>query len=668
MSKKIEITINDKKITVAENSYLLAAIMKSGFTVPTLCQHKDLMPVGSCRLCMCEIEVKGRKKLVTTCNYPIREEITVWTKSEKALKHRKMLAEMYLGRWPNVPTIKFVAEKCGVTESRFTSEITNPDEKACILCGRCTRACHEFTQEDILDFAGRGINRHLTMPFNEVDRHCIGCTSCAYVCPTGAIEVVDDQNKPVDHKKISDHGMKVNAEMATLDADQCRMREVGTANIVDVMDAYDLLPVENYRFGSHELTKNIDSKILKEKYVTQDTNDACWKGCSMACAKAVDDFILRTGPYKGDSVIVDGPEYETAAGAANMGCFDGDFLIEYNFYCDTYGLDTISFATCTAFVMECYEAGIIDKEYTGGMELKFGAIDEALELLHQMAEGKGFGIEVGKGIKQLQLKWIAEKRGDAEFIMDIGMHVKGLEVSEYVSKESIAQQAGYAMANKGPQHDEAWLIFMDMVNNELPTYETKAEALYYFPMWRTWFGLHGLCKLPWNDVVPTGNKFEKETAKVPGHVRNYFKYYEGMTGKPLDEDGMLLQSERVYNLQRIMSKMLGHGERKDDIMPYRGIGPVTKTEYLSREERYDTCLKDVANIDPTGKSTEEKMKLLKDYRQASYDTLMDVVYARKGWNRNATPSLEHIKKLGIDLPEIVAIVEGKLKEDKEKGF
>ena len=73
-------------------------------------------------------------------------------------------------------------------------------------------------------------------------------------------------------------------------------------------------------------------------------------------------------------------------------------------------------------------------------------------------------------------KLFAEKYGaDPKIMQDIGMENKGLEYSQYVSKESLAQQGGYAMTNKGPQHDEAWLIFMDMVNNQIPTFEKKAE-------------------------------------------------------------------------------------------------------------------------------------------------------------------------------------------------
>lgn len=658
--KKIDITINDKQVTVNYDTYLIKALQDIGITVPTLCYHKDLKPSGNCRLCMVEIEDRGKKKLVTSCNYPIRKSISVRTESERVKKQRKLLAEMYLGRWPNVPLIQDVAKRCGATDkNKFRSELTDEDPKACILCTHCVRACEDFIQERIIDFAGRGIKRHLTMPFSKVDPHCIGCTSCAYVCPTGAIEIVDDLNNPVDPKLIRDHGMKVNAEMATLDEFQCRMREVGTANIVEVMDRYDLLPVHNYKYGSHKDTPKIDSGQMKKNYFTQNSPDACWYGCSMACAKAVDNFEVKTGPYKGQKVVVDGPEYETAAGGSNMGCFDLDCIVEFNFYCDTYGVDTISVATAIAFVMECYENGILTKEDTGGKDFHFGNCEAVLESLHEMARGEGFGVEIGKGIRNLKEKLIEKNPDKADFIRDIAMEVKGLEYSEYVSKESLAQQAGYAMAIKGPQHDEAWLIFMDMVNNQIPSFEDKAEALYYFPLFRTWFGLMGLCKIVWNDVVPADNKKHPPqiAAKVPEHVENYWKFFEGMTGIKVDEDKMLEQSARVHNLQRILSYMFGKGTRRDDMPPYRAVGPVTEEEYLSREERYDKQLRENLGLDPQTLSVSEKIEKLRQYRYQQYDKVMDAAYERRGWTKDGIPTLERLKELDIDLPEIVSILQ-----------
>jgi len=656
MADKITVTINGKVVEVQSGVTLLDAIRKAGFSVPTLCRHKDLTPNGSCRLCLCEIESAGGSDFVAACSHAVRSELAVHTDSEPVKKHRRLLAEMYLGRWPNVPAVRSIARRCGVVETRFASEMAGEEKNSCILCGRCVSACDEFVLERILSFAGRGQERHITMPFGEVDPHCIGCTSCAYVCPTRAIEVIDDLNNPFNSTMIRSAGMKVNAEMATLDSQQCRMRQVGTANIVDVMNAYDLLPVHNYRFGQHDEAWRIESSVLKNQYFTQGQTDGCWPGCSMACAKAVDGFELRSGPYAGRKVVVDGPEYETAAGAANMGCFDADFLVEFNFYCDTYGVDTISVATTVAFVMEAFEAGVITVEQTGGLELNFGACDEVLELLHQMARGRGFGVDVGQGIRWLKNKWVEQLGADADFLHDIGMEVKGLEFSEYVSKESLAQQAGYSMAVKGPQHDEAWLIFMDMVNNQIPTFEDKAEALYYYPLWRTWFGLLGLCKLLWNDVVPANNHLEDEPAKVPGHVRGYLKFFEGMTGIPLDEEEMLVQSARVYNLQRVMTRMLGFGTRKDDMPPYRAVGPVTVEEYESRADRYDEQLARQLGIVPAGKSTEEKMAILREYRMKQYELCVDAVYRRRGWTGNGVPTVERLKELGIDLPELVEII------------
>lgn len=660
--EKIVIRIDGREVQAAKDVYLLAVLRENGIAVPTLCNHKDLTPEGTCRLCTVEIEEGGKKRLVTSCNYPVRSPISVETSSERVKSRRKALAGMLLGRWPNVPVIRELAAMCGVKDAeRFKSDLTDANPKACVLCGHCVRACKEFVMENIIDFAGRGTRRHMTMPFGQVDPHCINCTSCAYVCPTGAIEIVDEMNHPHDARMIRNYGMRINAEMATLDRSQCRMREVGTANIVDVMDAYDLLPVQNYRFGSHPDTPKIGSAALKSKYVTQGMPDGCWKGCSMACAKVVDGFTLKTGPYKGQVVAVDGPEYETAAASANMGCFDGDFLIEYNFYCDTYGLDTISMGTCMAFVMECFENGIITTKETGGKKLKFGATAEVLQCLHECAEGKGFGVEVAQGIRRLKEKWARELGADPAFLQDIGMEVKGLEYSEYMCKESLAQQAGYTMAVKGPQHDEAWLIFMDMVNNQIPTFEDKAEALYYYPLWRTWFGLHGLCKLLWNDIVPVSNKTypPQVAAKVPEHVEDFFKFYEGMTGEPLDEEKMLAQSARVHNLQRIMTRMLGFGTRKDDMPPYRAVGPVTKEEYESRAEKYyDRQMKEIIGVDPAGKTTEEKMKITRDHRMKQYNKAVDAAYQRRGWTSEGVPTIARLRQLGIDLPELVDIIKG----------
>ncbi|HEY3312318.1 MAG TPA: aldehyde ferredoxin oxidoreductase C-terminal domain-containing protein [Anaerolineales bacterium] len=467
-----------------------------------------------------------------------------------------------------------------------------------------------------------------------------------------------DKNGAANMALVRKAGQRINKEIAELDDKQNQMRKVGTANIVEVMDHFDLLPTHNFRYGSHPETYKIDSKVWKEAF-TQGLPDGCWLGCTMSCSHGVDKFPLKTGPYAGECVLVDGPEYENAAGlGSNIGNFDPQKVLELNFYCDTYGVDTISFANCVAFAMECYEEGLLTREQTGGLELNFGNGAAALELLHQMARGEGFGLIVGQGVRYMKAYFVREFGAPAEFLQDIGMEIKGMEISEYLTKESIAQQGGYGLATKGPQHDEAWLIFMDQIHNLLPSFQDKAEALHYFPMWRTWFSLHGLCKLPWNDISPANNKQTKEPAKVEEHVENYTWIHEGVTGKATTANDLLEQSERVYNFQKVFSMRMGRVGRQHDTPPYRAMGPVTELEYESRAERYDEQLKRLVEVDPAELSTAEKLAQLRKYREEQYEHLVDAVYKRRGWDENGIPTKSKLHELGMDLPELLEVVEG----------
>ncbi|HNR95702.1 MAG TPA: aldehyde ferredoxin oxidoreductase C-terminal domain-containing protein [Anaerolineae bacterium] len=465
-----------------------------------------------------------------------------------------------------------------------------------------------------------------------------------------------DSNAPADYADLAAVGSKMHHEICVQDPVMNDMRGGGTTMLTRLMNDFDLLPVHNFRFGSHQQAPRL-YKSEFTPYFSLGIPDGCWYGCTLACARSVDQFTPRTGPYKDQVVHVDAPEYETVAGiGSNCGIFDPHAVLEANFYCDLYGLDTISFGTSLAFAMECYEAGILNRERTGGLELHFGNADAMLEILHQIAANEGFGPTVGLGVRQMK-GIFAEKYGaDPQFLQDIGMECKGLEYSEYVSKESIAQQGGYGMANKGPQHDEAWLIFMDAINKQIPTFEDKAEALHYFPMFRTWFGLNGLCKLPWNDVEPADNKKKhppRVAARVPEHVDNYIRLFRAVTGRTdvNEPEDLIRMSEPAYNLQRLFNLRMGFGTREHDAIPYRSMGPVTSEEYESRAERYDAQLKE-AGIDATGQTTAQKVQLLRQHREQRYQQLVDAVYKRRGWTPEGIPTAETVRRLGIDFPDV----------------
>ncbi len=468
-------------------------------------------------------------------------------------------------------------------------------------------------------------------------------------------------NNVADLGTINKVGVKYHKQMHDLDYKQNEMRKIGTANTVMIMNQYDLLPTRNFQTGGDPETVKIAPEVFINHYLTQGIHDGCWYGCTMSCAKAADHFLLKTGPYAGQCVTVDGPEYECVAGlGSNLGIFDPQAILEENFYCDTYGIDLISFATCTAFIMECYQRGQITREDMGGLDLHFGNSQAVLELLHQMSRGDEFGKLAGLGIRKLKKIFVERFGADPQLLQDIGMEVKGLEYSEYAHKESLAQQGGFALANKGPQHDEAWLIFMDMVNKQIPTFEDKAYALYYYPMFRTWFGLVGLCKLPWNDIVPADNYKTDTPAKVPEHVQNYVDLFNAVTGQNIDKEELIIQSERVYQFQRIFNIRMGKGERKDDYPPYRSLGPVSKEEYLSRQELYDKQLLEIQGLDPDTMSLEEKIAKTRAYREDQYEQLVDAVYKRRGWTEEGVPKPERLKEIGMDLPMLLEVIEPRL--------
>ncbi len=467
-----------------------------------------------------------------------------------------------------------------------------------------------------------------------------------------------ETNKPADVEALKKVGKLHSREIVELDPKQHEMAAVGTAHLVTIMNDYDLLPTNNYRYGQHPQAANLGQEVYRRLF--DKGFDGCWVGCTVSCAHGVRDFVPFTGPFKGKKVFVDGPEYETIAGCgSNIGVFDPMTVLEINFYCDAYGVDTISFGTSMAFAMECFEMGLINEDHTGGLDLSFGNRLSALEVLHQLGRGEGVGKIVGQGVRRMREIFAREFGADEAIMKDIGMESKGLETSVYMTKESLAQQGGYGLTLKGPQHDEAWLIFLDMVHGYMPSFEDKAEALHWFPMFRTWFGLCGLCKLPWNDIVPEDNKDTPEPAKVIKHVEWYARYFSAVTGRKVGPDDLITMSETVYNFQRIFNLRMGYGTREHDSLAYRAMGPVTVDEYESRKERYDEQLTKEHGVDISDKSTEEKMAILRKIREDRYEKLKDAVYARRGWTKDGIPSLKTVKRLGIDLPEVVELLESK---------
>lgn len=241
----IEITIDGKACACEKGEYILDVAKRNGIYIPTLCHHPAVPGRGCCRVCLVEVEERGRRKIVTSCIYPVRGECTVWTSSDKVRRERAMVLAFLKKRAPHSDKIAEMAEREGAPE---VSRIVGIDMDKCILCGLCMVTCRTMGSGAIAEIL-RGTEKRVATPYDEPSAECIGCASCAHVCPTGNIECIDDGRtrtiwhrtfelvacercgKPIGTREELAYAAKLaGTEVQTL-CDDCRVRE--TARVLD---------------------------------------------------------------------------------------------------------------------------------------------------------------------------------------------------------------------------------------------------------------------------------------------------------------------------------------------------------------------------------------------------------------------------------------------------
>lgn len=217
---EVKIKLNDKELTVEENSTILEVAGKAGVRIPTLC-HLDLHDfkyvnqTASCRVCM--VEVKGRNSLVPACVTKVSDGMEIVTNSIRAITARRMAVELLLSNHPNecftcpknlqcelqalaaelgVRQIKWQGEKMNYPKD-ISSEAIVKDPNKCIYCRRCETMCNEVQTCGILSGIGRGFEAFVG-PFNNipmVDTSCTYCGQCVAVCPTAALTEINNTDK-----------------------------------------------------------------------------------------------------------------------------------------------------------------------------------------------------------------------------------------------------------------------------------------------------------------------------------------------------------------------------------------------------------------------------------------------------------------------------------------
>ena len=188
----IQMTLNQKEIEAPPGATILEVARQNGIDIPTLCYHEALGPYGVCRLCVVEVSGSLPRSIRIACAQYVQTGLCVETESEKVIKNRRFIFELLLARSPDAPRLIDLAARHGVFESRFYAGDTDDN---CVRCGRCIRVCRERIGPYALCFAQRGYGRTVTTDFERLSEYCIGCGSCAQVCPTGAIMLKDQGDR-----------------------------------------------------------------------------------------------------------------------------------------------------------------------------------------------------------------------------------------------------------------------------------------------------------------------------------------------------------------------------------------------------------------------------------------------------------------------------------------
>jgi NADH dehydrogenase/NADH:ubiquinone oxidoreductase subunit G len=179
----IVLEIDGREVKAAQGMTLLEAARGAGISIPTLCHHEKLEPFGGCRLCIVEVEARGRTSLVVSCVYPVEKNLVVRTRSEKVDRIRRMILELQLAHAPDAFELVKLAEEYGADRNRFEKE-----KSFCVHCGLCVRYCAEVKQVNAIGFTDRGIRKEINFIPEVAAKECWKCKECFELCPTEALQ------------------------------------------------------------------------------------------------------------------------------------------------------------------------------------------------------------------------------------------------------------------------------------------------------------------------------------------------------------------------------------------------------------------------------------------------------------------------------------------------
>jgi aldehyde:ferredoxin oxidoreductase len=372
------------------------------------------------------------------------------------------------------------------------------------------------------------------------------------------------------------------------------MTELGTAQTIDLTNAFGGCPTRNFESGQFDEAENLNGNSIKEKRLV--TNKACF-ACTIACGRVThlpgetaDKYLVNMHP-RNWKIAGEGPEYEAAwALGADTGVGDLDAVIKANWLCNDLGLDPISMGATLAAAMELYRDGVISDKNVE-VPLTFGSGEALVRMTEATAYREGFGNELAEGSKRM---------GDKFRRPDIFMGVKGQEFPAYDPRGFQGMGIAYATCNRGACHLRAWTPGVES-NGTFPPHATagKAEWVAEEQNKSTAHDATGVCLF-----TGTGSQLSD---LVPCTA--------AATGVPYTMDDFVRIGERTWNLERLWNLRAGL-TMADDTLPQR----LLKTPHKSGPAKGVTV---------------------------HLEEMLPAYYQKRGWDTQGVPTREKLLALGL---------------------
>jgi aldehyde:ferredoxin oxidoreductase len=364
----------------------------------------------------------------------------------------------------------------------------------------------------------------------------------------------------------------------------------GTTIVTSWCDEVGALPTRNFSAGSFEGINNINGQAMRNEIVV--TDKGCF-GCPCPCGKYSN--------MKRYNTQVEGPEYETIGlMGSNLGIGDIQVIAEANRLSDDLGIDSISTGSCIAWAMEAYEKGILTKDDTDGLELKFGNVEAVFAAIKKIAyrEGK-LGALLAQGAKRAAQQ---TGKGSEKF----AIQVKGMEQSAYATHNATAMLLAYMTCDVGAHHNRSWAITYDLqVGRDLVVPE-KVARIIWLQNFRPMFDVLGSCRLQWVELSIDRNLYEPALEAITGIHRTW--------------EEMEAVGDRIWNLSRMFWVRENEG--------------FDRTWDLPSPRFYEEP--------PTTGATKGQITKFEDVQR-----LLDMYYDQRGWDTSGIPTPITLEKLNI---------------------